>query len=90
MENITTPDWKQILEQFRSSGQSARKFAANQGVNYNTLNYHIRKDREQNMGKNRSRFVRLPVHSPQKIQPFPEIRVTVEAGSATIRINFDL
>ena len=47
MENKQIPDWKQLLEKFKVSYQSARQFATEQKISYHALQYHLRKERTQ-------------------------------------------
>lgn len=90
MENKQTLDWKQILEQFKVSGKSARKFAIDQGVSYHALNYNIRKERAKGKKKTVStqRMIPLPIPSTKAMSPSPELTISMEVGSVTIRISF--
>jgi hypothetical protein len=89
MENKQTLDWKQILEQFKTSGKSARKFAIDQGVSYHALNYNIRKERAQGKKKTAStqRMIPLPIPSIKAMPSSSEVTISMEAGSVTIRIS---
>ncbi len=91
MEKIQTPDWTQVLDKFKASGQNARKFSETHGIKYHTLIYHIRKERDQNNrpSKKRSEFIQIPVIQQSSGSPLkPGVTVQVEERSVTIKVNF--
>lgn len=89
MENKQTPDWKQLLEQLKTSDKSAKQFAVDQGVSYHALQYNIRKARAQDKKNTSSgqRMVALPLPASKTMSIFPEVSISMEAGSVTIRIR---
>lgn len=90
MEKIQTPDWTQVLDKFRASRLSVRKFAGTHGINYHALIYHIRKEREQNSrhSKKKTEFVQLPVIQQSSGSLKPGVTVQVEERSVTIKVDF--
>lgn len=91
MENVKSRDWKQTLEEFNASGLSARKFAESHGMSYHTLNHQIRKEREKRKsGTVKSPgFIQLPVKGETRTKLNPEIVVSVEDRSVTIKVKFE-
>jgi hypothetical protein len=92
MKTKTQREWTEILKHYKASGMNARKFAAEQAINYHTLRYHQKKERGAtpvNQTNPEKRIVPIPI-SAGTVTASPtgtEIKITVESGSVTIRIG---
>lgn len=82
-------DWKQIIEDFKTSGLSARAFAEARELSVHSLRHQIQKDKATSSVTTDSKgFVQIPLrHGVQNLHT-PEISVIVENGSTTIHIGF--
>lgn len=86
----TREKWRERVAQWRSSGQTAREFAARRGLNASTLSHWAWRLRPESGGG--AALARLPAMIEVHARPMADDRFEIELGSRRVRVppSFDV
>ena len=86
----TREKWRERVAQWRSSGQTAREFAARRGVNASTLSHWAWRLRQEPRGG--AALARVPTMIEVHARPVADDRFEIELGGRRVRVppSFDV